>query len=108
MIRVCPTCGSLTEGRKEVRVDLETNIAMVDGTPVKLTAKQAEFLWLIVDADPKTVSRDYAMARIYSQGADEPGNGIMGVMVCHIRTRLRAAGIRNCIDSVYGKGWRIK
>ena len=107
MTHTCPTCGSSTEGREGVSVDLETNTALIDGAAIRLPAKEAELLWLFVDSTPKTVTLEYAMSRLYFQGADEPGDNIIRVRASNIRTRLRAAGVKDCIKTGFGKGWRI-
>ena len=53
---VCPTCGGPINRDGAPMVDLSVNSLIVNGKSVKLTKRQAELLYILVEQFPKTTT----------------------------------------------------
>lgn len=103
----CPHCGS------DLKVDtpiLLNGFAMFgDGYPlhyngkvIRLTPQQSALTWTLLKAYPLAVRADALLMRI---GSDSESN-VIDVVISRVRSKLRAEGIPNPIESVRGVGFR--
>lgn len=102
----CPLCGQESKIDGVVMVP-DRRMLFIDGVGVKFTGKEALILGTLLDASPRTLSRDRLMDAAYSSGPDdEPFSGIIPVFVSNIRNKL--AGTRVHIVSEWGVGWYLQ
>lgn len=103
----CPHCGS--DIKMDEPIILNDFSMYGDGYPlcyqgeaIKMTPGQRAVCWSLLKAFPRTVTRDALLLR---SGSDSESNCIE-VMVSRIRAALKARGIANPIESVWGQGYR--
>lgn len=102
----CPTCGHEIALDADVMFDEESGIITGNGKAAYLTKTQMEFMILLRDRFPRIVSKESAMDAIYMGMADEPMIKIVDVYICKIRQRI--AGIGVDIETLWGRGFRLK
>lgn len=79
-------------------LDLEGRLALLDGSPLSLTAREWMLLESLVEADGRTVPKEALQA-------DASGNAVE-VYISRLRPRLEHAGLR--IRTVRGFGYRLE
>lgn len=85
-----------------LRVDLARHVALVDGLPVDLTAKEWSLLQVLVTRPDRIHSREALLAALY--GFDEEADSnTLEVFISHLRRKLG----RQCIQTVRGMGYRF-
>jgi DNA-binding response OmpR family regulator len=79
----------------------------VDGSSVELSKTEQKLLRLLIQNKGQTLTRDYLVDRIWTDGADYVDENALSVTVGRLRKKLNAA---NYIQTVYGIGyaWRVK
>ena len=104
---LCPTCGEILKNKGEVKVDLDINIAILDGVYFRLTGRQATILHCLAKAIPRTVSTGFIMDSIYGleSETDEPDQHIISVFVCRLRNKIKKSNYK--VETVWGKGFRL-
>ena len=101
-----PNCPS-TIRTGDLVVDLETRVVTADGKPVRLTAKEYSILELLSLRQGVTVTKEMLLGHLYD-GQHEPELKIIHVFVCHLRKKLaRATGGKQCVETVWGRGYRL-
>lgn len=77
----------------------------VDGSSVELSKTEQKLLRLLIQNKGQTLTRDYLVDRIWTDGADYVDENALSVTVGRLRKKLNAA---NQIKTVYGIGyvWR--
>jgi two-component system phosphate regulon response regulator PhoB len=87
--------GGLTMNRETFRVS-------VDGAPVRLTKKEFDLLWLLVESRPRVVSRDAILARVwqYDSGVETR------TIDAHVKLLRKKIG-ESRIETVIGVGYRF-
>lgn len=89
-------------------VNLQTRVADVDGTYLKLTGKEYGILELLVLRKGSTLSKEVFLNHLYG-GMDEPELKIIDVFVCKLRKKLGdALGGENYIETVWGRGYVLR
>lgn len=89
-------------------VNLQTRVADVDGTHLKLTGKEYGILELLVLRKGSTLSKEIFLNHLYG-GMDEPELKIIDVFVCKLRKKLAdALGGENYIETVWGRGYVLR
>jgi len=93
-------------GRLTVR--LEERSAEIDGTQLKLTAKEFGVLELLALRRGQTVAKDQFLTHLYG-GMDEPDAKIVDVYVCKLRQKIaRLTGGANYIATEWGRGYVLR
>lgn len=79
----------------------------VDGSSVELSKTEQKLLRLLIQNKGQTLTRDYLVDRIWTDGADYVDENALSVTVGRLRKKLNAA---DYIQTVYGIGyaWRVK
>ena len=77
----------------------------VDGSSIELSKTEQKLLRLLIQNKGQTLTRDYLVDRIWTDGADYVDENALSVTVGRLRKKLNAA---NQIKTVYGIGyvWR--
>ena len=77
----------------------------VDGSSVELSKTEQKLLRLLIQNKGQTLTRDYLVDRIWTDGADYVDENALSVTVGRLRKKLNAA---NQIKTIYGIGyvWR--
>lgn len=75
--------------------------------PVELSKTEQKLLRLLIQNKGQTLTRDYLIDRIWTDGADYVDENALSVTINRLRKKLNAA---DCIQTVYGVGyvWRAK
>jgi DNA-binding response OmpR family regulator len=80
-------------------------VAMVDDTPLHLTAKEYEILELLSLRKGTTVTKGMILNHLYD-GKNEPRLKIIDVFICKLRKKLsQATGGEQYIETVWGRGY---
>jgi two-component system response regulator PhoP len=92
-------CGYLT-------LNLETQRATVDGVEIELTSFEYRMLEYLAQNHGKIVSKDDLSDYLYPHDAD-PESNVLTVLVGRLRRKLDPEGIRNPIETLRGRGYRL-
>ena len=78
-----------------------------NGNPVELSKTEQKLLRLLIQNKGQTLTREYLVDRIWTDGADYVDENALSVTVNRLRKKLNAA---DHIQTVYGIGyaWRVK
>ncbi|HQR45504.1 MAG TPA: response regulator transcription factor [Thermoanaerobaculia bacterium] len=99
---------SAAGGREDVwesgslRVDRSRHLVLRDGTPVHLTKKEFDLLWLLIRSAGRVVSRETILSRLWDYAADVETRTVD----VHIRSLRRKIG-EELIETVVGVGYRF-
>lgn len=102
MTATCPTCGGPIKAGPGI--DLDLNVAIVNGTALRLTPREAEVIAVLIEDQPGPVSTERLTAKIYGSG-EWPTADPLSVFIAHLRRKLRGTGYS--IQTVWGFGWRL-
>ena len=92
----------------ELRVNLDTKAAEVNGQRVRLTSKEYQMLELLWLRKGTTLTKEMFLNHLYG-GMDEPELKIIDVFICKLRKKLQAAtGGQNYIETVWGRGYALR
>jgi len=90
------TCGN-------VMLDQEQHAVTVDGRRVPLTAREFDFLQIMMLHKGVLLTKERFMSSLYAD-ADAPDLKIVDVFVCKLRRKLAACGAAEMIRTVWGRG----
>jgi len=93
------TCGNLV-------LNLETQQAMVNSLPIELTAFEYRMLEYLAQRYGKIVSKDELRIYLYPHDND-PESNVLTVLLGRLRRKLDPNGIRNPIETVRSRGYRL-
>ena len=93
------TCGNLV-------LNLETQPAMVNSLPIELTAFEYRMLEYLAQRYGKIVSKDELRIYLYPHDND-PESNVLTVLLGRLRRKLDPNGIRNPIETVRSRGYRL-
>ena len=87
--------------------NFETMTFSVNGVSVELSKTEQKLLRLLVCNKGQTLSREFLVDRIWTDGAEYVDENALSVTVNRLRKKLNAA---DTIQTVYGIGyvWRVK
>jgi two-component system cell cycle response regulator CtrA len=88
-------------------VDLDTRTAKVNGQDVAFTGKEFHLLELFALRVGAVQSKEQILNHLYG-GRDEPELKIIDVFVCKLRKKLAAAGAKDLLETVWGRGYLIR
>ncbi|WP_417248354.1 response regulator transcription factor [Celeribacter sp.] len=99
------TCAELTVG--DMALDLDHQIARINGKALHLTRKEYEILEMLVLQRERLVTREAFMSHLYAWD-DEPDPRIINVYLSRIRQQIEACGgDGEMVQTVWGLGYRI-
>jgi DNA-binding response OmpR family regulator len=85
-----------------------SRIAMVDGNPLHLTAKEYGILELLSLRKGTTVTKEMFVNHLYG-GKNEPQLKVIDVFICKLRKKLsQATGGEQYIETVWGRGYVLR
>lgn len=90
------TCGNVV-------LDQEQHAVTVDGRRVPLTAREFDFLQIMMLHKGVLLTKERFMSSLYAD-ADAPNLKIVDVFVCKLRRKLTAYGAAEMIRTVWGRG----
>ncbi len=91
----------------DIAIDLKSKTVSVSGREVRLTGREYLTLEALVLRKGNVITKDVVMNHLYG-GLDEPGLKIIDVFVCKLRKKLRLAGARPCIETIWGRGFVVR
>ncbi len=89
-----------------VQLNPRAMAVFVHGEPVRLTGKEFAVLQLLLERKGRAVSKEDFMLHLYD-GSDDPETKIIDVFICKVRRKLAAAGARDIVKTVWGRGYMI-
>lgn len=93
---------------KQLTVNLDSRIVLVNDTPISLTSKEYSLLELLVIRKGTVLTKEMFLNHIYG-GINEPNLKIIDVFVCKLRKKLMdASGGMNYIETIWGRGYTLK
>ena len=101
--QVAPNCISVGE----ISMDTEHSQTAVRGMPVHLTKTEYAILKLVLQHPTQVITKDMMLEKI---SADTPDcvESSLKVHISNLRRKLRAAGAGDCIESVWGVGFKLR
>lgn len=87
-------------------LNLETQRAMVDGQEIELTSFEYRMLEYLAQQQGKIVSKDELNDYLYPHDTD-PESNVLAVLVGRLRRKLDPEGVRNPIETVRSRGYRL-
>lgn len=90
-----------------IKVNVSTHAAMVDNVPLKLTRTEYAILKLLMGNPRQVVTKSVLLDRI-SEDTPDCTETSLKMHVSNLRKKLRAAGGGDCIESVWGIGFKMK
>lgn len=92
----------------DVEVNLDTQTVNVCNKPLHLTGKEYGIMELLSLRKGSTLNKDQFLNHLYG-GIDEPELKIIDVFICKLRKKLaKAAGGKNYIETVWGRGYVLR
>jgi DNA-binding response OmpR family regulator len=86
-----------------LKIDRARHAVVVDGTPVRLTKKEFDLLWLLVKSRSRVVSRETILTRLWDYATDVETRTVD----VHIRALRKKLG-DDAIETVVGVGYRFR
>ena len=77
----------------------------VNGYPVELSKTEQKLLRLLVENQGNTLTRDFLVDRIWTDGAEYVDENALSVTVNRLRSKLAIKGVDSAIHTVYGQGY---
>lgn len=93
-------CGSLV-------LNLESQKAMLDGEIIELTAFEYRMLEYLAQRYEKVVSKDELCNYLYPHDND-PESNVLTVLLGRLRKKLDPEGVRNPIETIRSRGYRLQ
>jgi DNA-binding response OmpR family regulator len=90
-----------------LRLDPTSCQVTYNGQPVKLSPKEYLMLELFLRNSQRIYSRKAILDQLWGLDAELPGEDTVKAHIKGLRQRLRAVGVDNLIESVYGLGYRL-
>ncbi|GBQ61421.1 two component response regulator CtrA [Ameyamaea chiangmaiensis NBRC 103196] len=90
-----------------LELSIDSREVTIKGQPIHLTGKEYAILELLVLRKGIVLTKDAFLNHLYG-GMDEPEMKIIDVFVCKLRRKLQAAGAKNLISTVWGRGYMLR
>ncbi len=90
----------------DIRLDLGGRTVSVDGAEVRLTRTEFAILKLLMLNPGQVVTRTLILERIAGDTPDCTESSLK-IHISHLRRKLREAGAGDCIEAVWGIGFRL-
>lgn len=85
--------------------DFDKMVFSVNGNPVELSKTEQKLLRLLVENQGNTLTRDFLVDRIWTDGAEYVDENALSVTVNRLRNKLAIKGVEPAIHTVYGQGY---
>lgn len=85
--------------------DYDKMVFSVNGNPVELSKTEQKLLRLLVENQGNTLTRDFLVDRIWTDGAEYVDENALSVTVNRLRNKLAIKGVEPAIRTVYGQGY---
>lgn len=85
--------------------DFDKMVFSVNGNPVELSKTEQKLLRLLVENQGNTLTRDFLVDRIWTDGAEYVDENALSVTVNRLRNKLAIKGVEPAIRTVYGQGY---
>lgn len=107
--RVRPPC---EEGERlsfsDLTLDMGRREVVVRGRAVELTRKEFDLLWFLARYPGRVFTREQILAHAWGEAYPESDERTVDQHVRRIRKKLREAGARSRIETVWGVGYRFR
>lgn len=90
----------------EIAMDTRTQEVSVDGNPVELTGYEYRILEMLMLRAGEIISKSDLTEKIYEQDFERDSN-VIEVLVGRLRRKLDPQGVRQPIETLRGRGYRI-
>lgn len=90
-----------------LKVDLSAKEVRYNDKAVNLTLKEYMIVELLVLRRGSVLSKENFLDHLYG-GIDEPDAKIIDVFICKIRKKMASAGLKNLIQTVWGRGYIMR
>jgi len=90
----------------EITLDTRTQEVSVDGNPVELTGYEYRILEMLMLRAGEIISKSDLTEKIYEQDFERDSN-VIEVLVGRLRRKLDPQGVRQPIETLRGRGYRI-
>ena len=87
-------------------LNLETQRTLVDGSEIELTSFEYRMLEYLAKRQGKIVTKDELRDYLYPHDAD-PESNVLTVLIGRLRRKLDPQGIRQPIETLHGRGYRL-
>ena len=104
--RTCPACGQSVENLTGILIDSETNDILINGVLIHFRQLESTIFNTLYKRSPNLVTPDRLMDVLYADKPDELFAAIINVTICTIRRKIRGTRVR--IESIWGRGYRLK
>ena len=91
----------------DVELRLVTHDVLKNGAPLELTNREFALLELLVRRAGQVVSRTEIAEKVWAIDFDR-GSNVIDVHVYQLRKKLDATGITGLIETLVGRGYRVK
>jgi DNA-binding response OmpR family regulator len=86
-----------------MKIDRDAFRVEIDGAPVRLTRKEFDLLWLLVESRPRVVSRETILSRVWQYDGDVETRTVDA----HVKLLRKKIGDER-IETVIGVGYRFR
>lgn len=88
-------------------VDLRRRVVLRDGVEHELTSREFDLLDLFLKNRGEVLSRSAILDRVWGMSHD-PSTNVVDVYVRYLRSKLDSEGFESVIETVRGRGYRLK
>lgn len=106
-LREAPARGGAALTFQSLRLDPEARSVFIDGKPTRLTRTEYAILKLLMANPAQVVTKSALLDRI-AQDTPDCTESSLKTHVSNLRKKLRDAGAGDCIESVWGIGFKMK
>lgn len=103
---ICPTCRQALRHGEGVSIDLNNNVAIIDGRAVKLRPSEAELFYVLLGAMPGAVIWDKLRRQVYGAREPEQPENALKVTACLLRKKIRPLGFN--VAAHHGVGYALR
>jgi two-component system cell cycle response regulator CtrA len=89
-----------------VQLDIKKKKVFVNNTPLPLSKKEYQIFEVLALRNGQVMTKYQIIDHIYG-GIDEPNPKIVDVFICKIRSKLKALGIEDVIQTNWGHGYSL-
>lgn len=104
----CPACGQTVPEIDGILLDKSVCTVHYNGRDLRLTPKEFSVFEALVYARGRPVSKNFIMDWLYGMEGDDPVWRIVEVYIHKIRKKALVAKIDLIIETIWGRGYRIK
>lgn len=92
----------------DLALDLARREATVMGKPVELTRREFDLLWLLARHPGRVFTREQILSSAWGEAFPESEERTVDQHVRRIRRKLKEAGAKSKVETVWGVGYRFK